>query len=72
MSNKPIIQQFTDDINRVINKYRDCGLKSSQLQIVFLHSFLDLWLAMKAEKDIGMSDEDFPGHDSDIKPGFGG
>lgn len=72
MPNKPVIQQFIDDINDVIDTYRDKGLKSSQLQVVFLHAMLELWLEMKQERLKGTSDEDFPAHDPNIKPGIGG
>jgi len=48
MSNKPIIQQFTDDINRVIDKYRDTGITIGEIVGAFEIAQLDLLSEFRA------------------------
>jgi hypothetical protein len=42
MSKKPIIQQFTDDVNKVIDKYRDTGITIGEIIGAFEIAQLDL------------------------------
>jgi len=48
--NKPLVQQFQDDINAVIDKYRDEGLTVSEAVGAIELSKLDLWHEQESEE----------------------
>ena len=70
MASKPLIQHFVDDINKVIDKYRDSGLTLGEVAGVFALAQLDLWAEWRGA-NMGR-DDDLPSGDPDIFPGFNG
>jgi len=52
MSSKPIVQQFYDDVEKVIDKYRDQGITISEIVGSLELSKLDLY------KEVNNSEEE--------------
>ena len=76
MANKPLIQHFVDEINVVIDKYRDSGITIGEIMGIFALAQIDLAIEMKGaqmdrDDDLPIGD---PGlFDPDIDPnGIGG
>ena len=74
MPNKPLIQQFTDEINLVIDKYRDSGITIGEIIGAFEIAQLELLAEFHAANRDRQDDlpEGFPGFDPDVEPGIGG
>lgn len=47
MASKPLIQCFIDDINVVIDKYRDTGITVGEMIGAFQVLVFDLWLQLR-------------------------
>ncbi len=65
MSQKPIIQHLVDDVNNVIDKYRDEGITVGEVVGVFQLAILDIWAEWAMKMKGG---DDLPSGSPDIFP----